>query len=83
MNIDWTVGVLVAGVPTIAALGAVWIGIKNSGQLIKIHTLANSTLSAVKASLEVSQTKIEQLEKQLLAANEAKRAVERIAEKQA
>lgn len=66
--------------PTIAAIAAVFIGVRNSRKsdviiekAAEIHTLTNSSLSKVQSSLEVANEKILGLEKLIAAGAEAKK----------
>lgn len=70
MSEEMKIALIVSVAPTLAALGALIIGLRNtkkSDTIIKkadeIHTLTNSNLTNVKESLAIANDRIESLEK--------------------
>jgi len=63
------VAVIVSLPPTLAAVGALIIGIVNGSKSDKIHVLVNSNLAKVQANLKLAEERVNKLE-QLLAKEE-------------
>jgi hypothetical protein len=89
--------VLVAIVPTLAAIGAMIVSIINAikstengakadhiiEKATEIHTLTNSNLSKVTATLDVANAKIEGMQKMISGMLEAKNVADHLADKTA
>lgn len=58
---------LIGGIaPTLAALGGLFVAIRNSKKSDEIHVLVNSNLTAVKADLALALERVDKLEKLLV-----------------
>lgn len=58
---------LIGGIaPTLAALGGLFVSLRNSKKSDEIHVLVNSNLTAVKADLALALERVDKLEKLLV-----------------